>query len=186
VKKTAGEKSPLKPKGLETVQGQKDWTHVGPRGRARMVDVSSKRATKREAWAGGSVYLKPETLKRIENNTIEKGDVLSVAKVAGIMAAKQTSGLIPMCHPLGITGVDLTFSLIKDPPRIDIWAKVSARDRTGVEMEALTAVAAASLTIYDMCKAIDRGIRISDIGLQKKSGGKSGLYLNKEFLRQGS
>lgn len=152
---------------------------MDPKGQSRMVNVSRKRVTQREAWANGSVYLKAETLKKIENNSIAKGDVLSVAKISAIMAAKQTSALIPMCHPLQLTGVDLAFSLVKDPPRIDILAKVQARDRTGVEMEALTAVAAAALTIYDMCKAIDRGIRISDIELLKKSGGRSGLYIKK-------
>ncbi|MBA4393336.1 MAG: cyclic pyranopterin monophosphate synthase MoaC [Desulfobacca sp.] len=149
-----------------------------------MVNVSSKRVTQREAWATGSVFLKAETLKKIEKNLIEKGDVLNVAKISAIMAAKKTSSLIPMCHPLQITGVELTFSMAKEPPRVDIVAKVQARDRTGVEMEALTAVATAALTIYDMCKAIDRGIRITDIGLLKKSGGKSGVYLRTEVLRQ--
>jgi cyclic pyranopterin monophosphate synthase len=186
VKRQTRKSSPPKPQERKTSLEWKDWTHVDPKGRARMVNVSSKRVTQREAWATGSVTLKAETLKKIEDNSIEKGDVLSVAKVSAIMAAKQTSTLIPMCHPLQITGVEIFFSLVKDPPRIDILAKVLARDRTGVEMEALTAIAAASLTIYDMCKAIDRGIRITDIGLLKKSGGKSGVYLSKEFLRERS
>ncbi|MFH0788917.1 MAG: cyclic pyranopterin monophosphate synthase MoaC [Pseudomonadota bacterium] len=159
----------------------RDWTHVDPKGQARMVNVSSKRVTKREAWAGGRVLVKAETLKKIEENSLTKGDVLSVAKISAIMAVKKTSDLIPMCHPLQITGVDLSFSLAKDPPRVDILAKVQASDRTGVEMEALTAVAAAALTIYDMCKAIDRGILITEIGLIKKSGGKSGVYLRRDF-----
>lgn len=184
MKNPAGKKSPLNSKGRKTAPKEEEWTHVGPRGRARMVNVSAKRVTQREAWALGRVYLKPETLKRIEDNAIEKGDVLSVAKVSGIMAAKRTAEMIPMCHPLQITGVDLSFTLNNESSRIDILAKVQAKDRTGVEMEALAAVAIASLTIYDMCKAIDRGIRISDIGLLKKTGGKSGDYFNKEFLRQ--
>ena len=142
-----------------------------------MVNVSTKRITLREAWAAGRVLLKAETLKRIEDNSLKKGDVLSVAKVSALMAAKKTSDLIPMCHPLQITGVELSFSLVQEPPQVGILAKVQARDRTGVEMEALTAVAAAALTIYDMCKAIDREIQITDIGLIKKSGGKSGVFL---------
>jgi cyclic pyranopterin monophosphate synthase len=155
----------------------KDWTHADPQGRARMVNVSTKEITLREAWATGSVLLKAETLKKIEDNSLKKGDVLSVAKVSAIMAAKKTSDLIPMCHPLQITGVELSFTLIAKPPQVDILAKVQAKDRTGVEMEALTAVAVAALTIYDMCKAIDREIQITDIGLIRKSGGKSGVFL---------
>jgi cyclic pyranopterin monophosphate synthase len=158
-----------------------NWTHVSPEGRSRMVDVSPKKVTLREAWAVGTVLLKPETLKRIEDNSLEKGDVLSVAKISGIMAAKKTPALIPMCHPIQITGIDLSFSLEKNPPRVDILAKVQARDRTGVEMEAMTAVATAALTIYDMCKAVDRGIRITELGLVKKSGGKSGVFRRPEF-----
>ncbi len=144
-----------------------------------MVNVSTKRITLREALAVGRVLLKAETLKKIEDNSLKKGDVLNVAKVSAIMAAKKTSDLIPMCHPLQITGVELSFSLVQEPPQVGILAKVQARDRTGVEMEALTAVAAAALTIYDMCKAIDREIQITDIGLIKKSGGKSGVFLKK-------
>jgi cyclic pyranopterin phosphate synthase len=146
-----------------------------------MVNVGGKRITQREAVAGGTVLVKPETLTRIEKNTMSKGDVLSVAKVAAVMAVKRTADLIPLCHPLQITGVEVSFSLSKDPPGVNILAKVQARDRTGVEMEALTAVAVAALTIYDMCKAVDRGIRITDLGLIKKRGGKSGVYLNKDF-----
>ncbi len=158
------------------------WTHVNAEGRSRMVDVSPKKVTLREAWAAGTVLLKPETLKKIEDNSLEKGDVLSVAKISGIMAAKKTPEIIPMCHPIQLTGIDLSFSLVKHPPRIDIVAKVQARDRTGVEMEAMTAVAAAALTIYDMCKAVDRGIRITELGLIKKSGGKSGVFRRPEFF----
>jgi cyclic pyranopterin monophosphate synthase len=158
------------------------WTHVNSEGRSRMVDVSPKKVTLREAWAAGTVLLKKETLKRIENNSLEKGDVLSVAKISGIMAAKKTPELIPMCHPIQVSGIDLSFSLAKNPPRVDILAKVQARDRTGVEMEAMTAVAAAALTIYDMCKAVDRGIRITELCLIKKTGGKSGVFRRPEFF----
>jgi cyclic pyranopterin phosphate synthase len=147
-----------------------------------MVDVSPKKVTLREAWAVGTVLLKTETLKKIADNSLKKGDVLSVAKISGIMAAKKTSELIPMCHPIQITGIDLSFFPVNDPSRIDILAKVQARDRTGVEMEAMTAVAAAALTIYDMCKAVDRGIRITELGLVKKSGGKSGVFHRPEFF----
>jgi cyclic pyranopterin monophosphate synthase len=152
-------------------------THVTPEGRARMVDVSLKKTTLREAWATGIVLMRAETLKKIEDNTIKKGDVLGVAKISGIMAAKKTPEIIPLCHPLHLTGIDLTFSLVQEPPSVTIMAKVQAMDRTGVEMEALTAVAAAALTIYDMCKAVDREIQITEMGLLKKTGGKSGLFL---------
>ena len=153
-----------------------EWTHIDPSGKAGMVNVGIKRITQREAWAAGTVLMKPETLTRIKENTISKGEVLSVAKVSAILAAKKTSDLIPLCHPIQITEVAVFFSLSDDPSRVEILSKVQARDRTGVEMEAMTAVAVAALTIYDMCKAVDRGIRITDIGLIKKSGGKSGIF----------
>jgi len=181
VKKKAGELSPDKPEDRNPTPDLKDWTHVDPKGRARMVNVSAKKITRREAIASGTVRVKAETLKKIEKNSLKKGDVLSVAKVSAIMAAKKTHDLIPMCHPLQITGVEISFTLVKNPPRVVILANVQASDRTGVEMEALTAVAVAALTIYDMCKAIDRGIQITDLGLIRKSGGKSGLYLRREF-----
>jgi cyclic pyranopterin monophosphate synthase len=177
VRKKANEPFLHKPEDKNFSGGRADWSHVDPQGRARMVDVSHKRVTLREAVASGTVLVKPETLKRLEDNSIEKGDVLSVAKVSAIMAAKKTFEIIPMCHPLRITGIDLSFSLGKEPPRVDIRAKVQTWDRTGVEMEALTAVAAAALTIYDMCKAVDRRICIKEIVLLKKSGGKSGVFL---------
>jgi cyclic pyranopterin phosphate synthase len=161
----------------------KDWTHVDSKGRARMVSVGAKRITRREAIAIGTVRVKAETLAKIKDNSLSKGDVLGVAKIAAIMAAKKTHELIPLCHPLQITGIDLSFFFDQDPPRIHIKVQVQAADRTGVEMEALTAVAVAALTIYDMCKAIDRGIQITDIGLLKKSGGKSGTYLKEGFLK---
>jgi cyclic pyranopterin phosphate synthase len=142
-----------------------------------MVDVTPKKATRREAWAQGTVRLKKETLEKIRENALNKGDVLGVAKIAAIQAAKKTPELIPLCHPLRLTDIEVSFSLDQDPPRVTILARVQARDRTGVEMEALTAVAAAALTIYDMCKAVDRGMQLTDMMLLKKTGGKSGTYL---------
>ncbi len=156
-----------------------DFTHFGEHGRARMVDVSEKGQTAREAVATGMVRMKPETLEKIKTGGIKKGDVLGVAQVAGIMASKKTHELIPMCHPLQITGIDINFTLF-EPDRIEIKATVRTTDRTGVEMEALVAVSAAALTIYDMCKAIDRGMIIDDVKLIRKSGGKSGLFVREE------
>ena len=170
-----------KPVSRTSVSVPKGWTHVDSKGQARMVNIGTKKITRRKAIASGTVRVKAETLKRIEDNSLKKGDVLSVAKVSGILAAKRTYDLIPMCHPIRITGVELSFTLGQEPPRVDIVAQVEATDRTGVEMEALMAVAAAALTIYDMCKAIDRGIQITDLGLIKKSGGKSGIYLRKRL-----
>ncbi|HBV87760.1 MAG TPA: cyclic pyranopterin monophosphate synthase MoaC [Desulfosporosinus sp.] len=153
-----------------------DLTHFDEEGRARMVDVSDKEETARVAIAQGKVLMKPETLERIRSGQIAKGDVLSVAQVAGIMAAKQTSQLIPMCHPLAITGAKLSFKLV-EPGEIDIEANVKVHGKTGVEMEALTAVSVAALTIYDMCKAIDKTMTIGDIYLVEKLGGKSGHFV---------
>ena len=141
-----------------------------------MVDVSGKAETLREAIVRGSISMNPKTFKMIMSGKIAKGDVLSVAKVAGIMAAKRTSEIIPMCHPLNLSHVEVIFYPIEKKSRIDIEAKVRIKARTGVEMEGLVAVAVAGLTIYDMCKAIDRGMVISDIHLVKKTGGKSGTY----------
>mgnify|MGYP001003481324 FL=1 len=156
-----------------------DLTHINDQGRAKMVDVSSKEETLREAEAYGSVYMKRETLNRIKEGTIKKGDVLSVAQVAGIMASKKTSDIIPMCHPIMISGCDINFNLSFEENKVEITATVKTTGKTGVEMEALTAVAAAGLTIYDMCKAIDREMIVSDIMLMKKSGGKSGIFERK-------
>ena len=156
-----------------------DLTHINDQGRAKMVDVSSKEETLREAEAYGSVYMKRETLNRIKEGTIKKGDVLSVAQVAGIMASKKTSDIIPMCHPIMISGCDINFNLSFEENKVEITATVKTTGKTGVEMEALTAVAAAGLTIYDMCKAIDREMIVSDIMLMKKSGGKSGVFERK-------
>jgi cyclic pyranopterin phosphate synthase len=157
-----------------------ELTHINAQGRAKMVDVSDKKETLREAVASGNVYMKRETLQRIKEGAIKKGDVLSVAQVAGIMASKETSDIIPMCHPIMISGCDINFNLNFDENRVEIRATVKNTGQTGVEMEALMAVTVAGLTIYDMCKAIDREMIVSDIMLMKKSGGKSGLFERKE------
>ena len=149
-------------------------THFDSEGKVRMVDVSAKAATERVAIARGTVAMKPATLEMIKKGETAKGDVLAVAQMAGIMAAKQTSHLIPLCHPLPITNVSVEFKLDEERSSVDITATVKTTAQTGVEMEALTAVAVAALTIYDMCKAVDRGMRIESIRLARKSGGKSG------------
>jgi len=155
-------------------------THVDKKGKARMVDVTAKEITEREAVAKGSIFMKRDTLKAILANEIKKGDVLGTAKIAGIMAAKKTGDLIPLCHPLNIDSVDILFEPIQKTNCIDITAIAKTSGKTGVEMEALTAVSVAALTIYDMCKAMDKGMIISDIRLIKKTGGKSGTYLRTE------
>jgi cyclic pyranopterin phosphate synthase len=152
-------------------------THFDKRGRAKMVDVSSKAKTLREAVVRGFISMKPTTFNKIMSGKISKGDVFAVARVAGIMAAKKTSEMIPMCHPINLSHVEVNFFPSKKENRIDIEAKVKIKAQTGVEMEGFAAVTAAGLTIYDMCKAIDRGMVISDIHLVKKTGGKSGTYL---------
>lgn len=149
-------------------------THFDSEGKVRMVDVSAKAATERVAVAKGTVAMKPATLEMIKKGETAKGDVLAVAQMAGIMAAKQTSHLIPLCHPLPITNVSVEFKLDEENSQVDITATVKTTAQTGVEMEALTAVAVAALTIYDMCKAVDRGMHIESIRLARKSGGKSG------------
>lgn len=153
-----------------------ELTHFDEQGRARMVDVSEKAETARYAVASGRVEMRPETLERIRAGQIAKGDVLAVAQVAGIMGAKQTSALIPMCHPLAITGAKLDFCLL-EPGTVEIEARVKVTGKTGVEMEALTAVSIAALTIYDMCKAIDKTMVLGEICLREKAGGKSGHFL---------
>ncbi|MGH7853370.1 MAG: cyclic pyranopterin monophosphate synthase MoaC [Candidatus Binatia bacterium] len=155
-------------------------SHLDEQGRARMVDVSEKEVTGRIAVARGSIHMRPETLALILDDKIEKGDVFSVARVAGIMAAKKTSELIPMCHPLNITSVEIDLTPQQNPARVDIEAMVRVSGKTGVEMEALSAVSVAGLTIYDMCKAVDREMTIGEIRLVKKSGGKSGTFIRKE------
>jgi len=152
-------------------------THIDDTGAARMVDVSAKDVTSRVARAGGRVFMKPETLRAILDNTAKKGDVLAVARVAGIMAAKRTHELIPLCHPLMISKVTVDFTPDEEESCIIIEAMVKVEGKTGVEMEALTAVSVAALTIYDMVKAMDRGMRITDVRLLEKAGGKSGHFV---------
>ena len=154
-------------------------THFDKRGRAKMVDVSKKPETLREAVVRGSIFMKPGTFKSVLSGEVSKGDVFAVAKVAGIMAAKRTSEIIPMCHPLNLSHVEINFFPFEKQSRIDIEARVKIRAQTGVEMEGFVAVASAGLTIYDMCKAIDRGMVLSNIHLAKKTGGKSGTFVAK-------
>ena len=155
-------------------------SHLDDRGRARMVDVSDKEITSRIAIARGTIHMRAETLALILGNKIAKGNVFSVARIAGIMAAKKTSELIPMCHPLNLTSVEIDLTAAENPPRVEIQASVRVSGKTGVEMEAMTAVSVAGLTIYDMCKAVDREMSIGEIRLVQKSGGKSGTFIRKE------
>lgn len=152
-----------------------ELTHFNEQGRAHMVDVGGKPVTRREAQAGGEILASPEVLQKIRDGSMKKGDVLAVAQVAGIMAAKRSWELIPMCHPLPLTRVDLSFRLGTD--RVEILSTVACSGVTGVEMEALTAVSVAALTIYDMCKAVQKDMKIQNIRLLRKSGGKSGDYI---------
>lgn len=151
-------------------------THVDAEGKARMVDVSQKPPTSREAVAKGSILMKAATIRIILEKAMPKGDVIAVARVAGIMAAKKTSELIPMCHSLNLTHVNINIRVDAENNRIDVESAVKCTGQTGVEMEALTAVSASLLTIYDMCKAVDKGMTISDIMLIEKRGGKSGEF----------
>ena len=152
------------------------FTHLDDEGNAVMVDVSDKQATQRTATAKGTMTMEPETMALIQAGGVKKGDVLSVAQLAGIMGAKRTPDLIPLCHPLALTSV--TVDLVCDSGRdaVDITATCKLKGQTGVEMEALTAVAVAALTVYDMCKAVDRGMKITDVRLVHKAGGKSGTF----------
>jgi cyclic pyranopterin phosphate synthase len=152
-----------------------ELTHFDERGASRMVDVSGKEETLRRALASGVVRMQPETLRRICDRRLEKGDVFEVARLAGILAAKRTGELIPLCHPLGIDAVEMSLEP-QEPDGLRIEATVKVRGRTGVEMEALTAVSVAALTVYDMAKAIDRGMEIGPIRLEEKSGGRSGTF----------
>lgn len=158
-----------------------ELTHINEEGRARMVDVSEKSDSTREAIAVGTITMKKETIDRIKRGSISKGDVLSVAQVGGIMGAKSTPHIIPMCHPILISGCDISFKIDSENNKIQITAVTKTFGKTGVEMEALSAVSVAALTIYDMCKAIDREMIISDIMLLKKSGGKSGIFEREGF-----
>ena len=157
-----------------------EFSHFNDQGRARMVDVTEKAPTFRRAAAAGEIQVSKETLDAIREGKLKKGDVLAVAQVAGIQAAKHCWELIPMCHPVPLTGVDIRFSLAEEPCRVEILAEVSCTGPTGVEMEALTAVSAAALTIYDMCKALQRDMRIEHIRLLAKSGGRSGDFRAEE------
>ncbi|MDR1961727.1 MAG: cyclic pyranopterin monophosphate synthase MoaC [Gracilibacteraceae bacterium] len=151
-------------------------THFNEEGRARMVDVSAKAETGRRAVARGEVRMRPETLALIRAGGLAKGDVLAVAQVAAVMGAKKTAGLIPMCHPLFLSGINVSFALNEAESKVEIEAEVKNHGQTGVEMEALTAVSVAALTIYDMCKAAEKTMEITGIVLVSKSGGKSGDY----------
>jgi cyclic pyranopterin phosphate synthase len=159
------------------------FTHIDDKGRVRMVDVTDKKATLRSAVAGGLISMKPKTFDMIKDQKVKKGNVLETARIAGIMAAKKTSELIPMCHPLNLTHIQVDFYPDDAGHSIVIQAQVRIIDQTGVEMEALTAVSTAALTIYDMCKSYDREMTISNIRLLEKSGGKSGTY--KRIKEQG-
>ena len=152
------------------------FTHIDKDGNAIMVDVSDKSQTERIAKAKGSVVMQPKTLAMIMNGSLKKGDVLGVAQLAGIMGAKQTPNLIPLCHPLALTSVKVELICNPDTNAVDITATCKLKGRTGVEMEALSAVSIAALTIYDMCKAVDKGMHLTDIRLIHKSGGKSGVF----------
>jgi cyclic pyranopterin monophosphate synthase len=158
-----------------------EFTHFNESGRARMVDISAKNATERTATAQARVFLLPETLEKIQRGKIAKGDVLAVAQIAGVMGAKKTPDLIPMCHPILLTSVDISFTEDSRPDQdgccsITVLATAKTTGPTGVEMEAMTAASVSALTIYDMCKAVDRGMRFSEVCLLSKSGGKSGTY----------
>jgi len=153
-----------------------DLTHFDESGRARMVDVSAKDVTTRIAVASGEIHMSANTLEHIQQGKLKKGDVLAVADVAAIMGAKKTPDLIPMCHPLMLSGIEVSFSELEQTCGINVEVSVKCNGKTGVEMEALTAVGTALLTIYDMCKAVDKGMTLSNICLDEKRGGKSGDY----------
>ena len=157
------------------------FTHINEEGRAKMVDVSEKCDTVREAVAVGAISMKMETLERLKEGSISKGDVLAVAQVGGIMGAKSTSQIIPMCHPIMMSSCGISFGIDLENTKVKITATTKTVGKTGIEMEALSAVSVAALTIYDMCKAIDREMVINNIMLVKKSGGKSGIFERKEL-----
>ena len=166
-----------------------EFTHFNESGRARMVDISAKDSTERAATAQAKVFLQPETLEKIQRGKIAKGDVLSVAQVAGVMGAKKTPDLIPMCHPILLTSVDISFKEEPQPDRegrcsITIMATAKTTGPTGVEMEAMTACAVAGLTIYDMCKSVDRSMVIGELTLWEKTGGRSGTYRRAEQVAE--
>lgn len=158
-----------------------DFTHFNDSGRAKMVDVGKKAVTERIATAGSKVLVNPETFRLIKEGGMKKGDVLGTAQIAGIMAAKKTSDIIPMCHPLMLTGIDIDFNMVEETSTIEIKATVKCKGVTGVEMEALTAASAAALTIYDMCKAVQKDMIIDRVCLLSKTGGKSGDIKQEEL-----
>ena len=162
------------------MQNLNDFTHFNEQGRAKMVDVGEKEITQRSATAAARVLVSPETFEKIKTGGMKKGDVLTVAQIAGVMGAKRTPDLIPMCHPIQITGIDLDLSLDETRFSVEIYATVSCTGRTGVEMEALTAASTAALTVYDMCKAVQKDIVISDIRLIQKTGGVHGDFHREE------
>ena len=157
--------------------GKSGFSHFDASGNARMVDVGSKDETSREAIAAGTVMMNPETWRMVREGSAAKGDAIGVARVAGIMAAKKVDSLIPLCHPLALTSIGIDFHFEDDGRSVGIEAKVACTGKTGVEMEALTAVSVAALTLYDMCKSVDKNMVISDIRLLQKSGGKSGTFV---------
>ncbi len=158
---------------------EKQLSHIDSHGNAKMVNISEKAVTLRKAIASGKVILSPSTYKMLTDMKVPKGDVLATARIAGIMAAKKVGDLIPLCHPLPLEHIAIEFVLSEDLPGVEIIATASITSKTGVEMEALTAVSMAALTIYDMCKAVEKGIKITDIKLLEKSGGKSGTWKTK-------
>ena len=162
------------------MQNMEDFTHFNDQGRARMVDVGEKAPSHRTAVAGARVLVSPETFRLIQTGGMKKGDVLTVAQIAGVMGAKRTPDLIPMCHPIGITGINLELSLDEARCAVDIRATVSCDGKTGVEMEALTAASTAALTVYDMCKAVQKDMVITDVRLLSKTGGVHGDFARKD------
>ena len=163
-----------------TTAPEKDFTHFNEEGRAKMVDVGEKSVTSRRASAAARVLVSPEAFALIKTGGMKKGDVLTVAQIAGIMGAKRTPELIPMCHPLVLSGIDLSISLDEERHSVEIRATVSCEEKTGVEMEALTAAATAALTVYDMCKAVQKDMVITDIRLLEKTGGMHGTYIRED------
>jgi len=161
---------------MQKSKGKPKLTHIDAKGKATMVDVGSKASTRREAVARGAVYMNKETLRLISDDKIVKGNVFETARLAGILAAKKTCELIPLCHQLNLASVYIDFNIVKKMNKVDIKARAKCTGQTGVEMEALTAVSVAALTIYDMCKAVDKTMVISDIMLMEKRGGKSGEW----------
>jgi cyclic pyranopterin phosphate synthase len=161
---------------LADAETDAELTHVDAEGAARMVDVSGKAVSVREAEARGTVWMRADTIRLLRDGASKKGDVLGVARIAGIMGAKRTSELIPLCHQIPLSSVTVDFAVEEEGSALQITARTKSESTTGVEMEALTAVSVAALTVYDMCKAVDRGMRVGNIRLTRKSGGKTGLY----------